>query len=388
MRAHAIKPEPATALRRHANELARLDGLNLRRRLERTSGADFTSNDFLGFNVASPVRQAVRDAIDEGVPVGSGGSRLLRGNHPAHEKLESQAAEFFGSEKSLFFASGYIANYALLTSLPKRGDLIAFDSLAHASAREGIHASLAKSVKFPHNDMEALARSVESWKLERPASCVWIYAESLYSMDGDFAPLPELLEIADRHDAMAIIDEAHATGVWGERGGGLTEPYCEKRNLIALHTCGKALGVSGALACAAAEIIDVLIATSRPFIYSTAPSPLTAIAVSSAIELLKESADRRDRLRRLIRFSNARLLDAVGVAGSGSQIIPVVIGDAEKALAVARAMQDSGYDVRAIRPPTVAEGTARLRLSITLHVSETQVQEMLDVLKHALEALA
>ena len=369
-------------LNRFFNKLEELSKNHLKRALTKPSGIDFTSNDFLAFSQAHQIRQAIETALAEGFPHGAGGSRLLRGNYAAHDELESLAAEFFGSEKALYFANGYSANYAILTTLTTRHDLIVYDAYSHASIREGVFSSLARSTRFPHNDVDAVEAILSKWrKSSSRDSIAWIVVESLYSMDGDCAQLPELFEIADRYDAVLVVDEAHATGVWGDRGHGFTEPFAGRPNLVALHTCGKALGVSGGIVCASADIIDFMINKCRPFIYSTAPSPLNAVAVQSALRLLQEEPKRRVKLRELIRFANKELTRRFQAEGSGTQIIPFIIGSPEKSLATARELQKAGFDLRAIRPPTVPAGTSRLRISITLHVAEQDISDMFEALE-------
>ncbi len=382
---HPTSCTSSSALARCQSELERLEQIQRRRYLEPEGGIDFTSNDFLAFSTAEPIRNIIRQGIEDRVPVGSGGSRLLRGNKSQHEQLEQQAAEFFGSEKALFFSTGFVANLALLTCLPQRDDLIVYDALAHASARMGIQASFAKSVKYRHNDLESLKKIIGNWRKTNSSKTPWIYVESLYSMDGDTTDLHEIFQIADRFGAMVIVDEAHATGVWGDSGGGFTEMFARRSNLISLHTCGKALGVSGGLVCAAASVIDYLISKSAPFIYSTAPSPLIALAVSEAIKLLQNSRYPRLALHENIKFANNKIRTTLNMEGSNSQIIPVIIGEDSTALKIAEQMQLAGFDIRAIRPPTVPTGTARLRLSITLHVDQAQIDRMFDHLKFVLE---
>ncbi|MFC1674144.1 aminotransferase class I/II-fold pyridoxal phosphate-dependent enzyme, partial [Pseudomonadota bacterium] len=197
------------------NTRARLNGL---RQLIPIEGIDFSSNDYLGLAQHDGIRQVLVDALNDGIDLGAGGSRLLRGNHPEHENLEAFAAAFFGSESALFMATGYLANVALFTTLPQRGDVIVMDELIHASAKEGIHASTAKHAKFAHNDAGACEDAVKRARAGG-AKQVWIAVESVYSMDGDLAPLSDLLDIANRHDAYLVIDEAHATGVFGDGRG-------------------------------------------------------------------------------------------------------------------------------------------------------------------------
>ena len=219
----------------HRADLARLAARDRLRGLAPQRGRDFASNDYLGLASHPRLAAAIAEAIEQGVPVGSGGSRLLRGNHPEHEALEAEAAAFFGAEASLYFSSGYTANATLLATLPQRGDLIVHDALVHASMHEGMKLSRAQSVVATHNDPAAFEQAIRDWRTQGGKGTVWIAVESLYSMDGDTAPLGQLYAVAERHDAMLIVDEAHATGVFGTRGQGLATPG---ERVVTLHTCG------------------------------------------------------------------------------------------------------------------------------------------------------
>ncbi len=366
---------------RLASKLRRRADQHLLRELAPAQGIDFTSNDFLGLANAPEIRRAVYQALDDGLATGAGGSRLLRGNHPLHQSLEKRAAEFFKCEKALYFANGYSANFALLTALPARHDLVVYDAAAHASIREGLVKSPAKAVRFPHNDTAAMEQIVSRWRQDNAAARqAWIVVESLYSMDGDCAPLAEMFAVAERYGCIMMVDEAHATGVWGAQGKGFTEPFAQREDLIALHTCGKALGASGGLVCAPAVVVDYLINFSRPFIYSTAPSPLAAAAVAAALDLIDGDPSRRLDLRRRIQFAADEFERHFGRKTSGTQIIPFILGDADQAQQAAAQLQRSGFDVRAIRPPTVPAGTSRLRFSITLHAPETSIRALFAAL--------
>jgi 8-amino-7-oxononanoate synthase len=356
------------------------------RSLEPRRGIDFSSNDYLALAGSELLRGAIERALAQGTAVGAGASRLLRGNHPEHEALEMEAASFFGVERSLYFSGGFIANYAVLSLLPARDDLVVCDELIHASCREGVRAGEARHESARHNDAAAFDDAIRGWRDRGATGRPWIVVESLYSMDGDCAPLAELQAVAARHDAMLVIDEAHATGVHGPRGRGLAAGLAGRENVVCVHTCGKALGAMGALVCAPAALIDFMVNRSRPFIYATAPSPLMATAVREALAILRTRPQLRGRLADLIGFANREVSEKCGVTTPGSQILPVVLGDSARALAVAAALRDRGYDVRAIRPPTVPEGTARLRISITLHVDEPMVAAMLDSLGTAMQS--
>ena len=235
---------------RASSYVAALNALNddgRLRSLKPRAGIDFSSNDYLALATAPRMRRAISAAVEAGTPIGAGGSRLLRGNCDEHESLEAEAASFFGAESAIYFASGYVANFAVLTTLPQRGDLLVLDSLVHASIHEGARAGRAEFRTFGHNDAQSVEATIRQWRSQGGRGRAWIVAESLYSMDGDFAPLEELAAVADRYDAFLVVDEAHATGVFGQQGRGLTAPYEGRDNLIAVHTCGKALGAMGAL---------------------------------------------------------------------------------------------------------------------------------------------
>ncbi|MEG3147412.1 8-amino-7-oxononanoate synthase [Sphingomonas sp. RT2P30] len=363
----------------HDDDLQRLDAAARLRRLQPRAGRDFSSNDYLGLATSPRLRDAVAAALARGVAVGSGGSRLLRGNDPEHEALEAEAAAFFGSETALFFSSGYAANTALLATLPQRGDLVVHDALVHASAHEGLRHGRAGSVATPHNDVDAIDDAIGAWRRGGATGRAWIAVESLYSMDGDRAPLAELAVVAARHEAMLLIDEAHATGVFGDRGRGLAADLEGHDNVITLRTCGKALGCEGALLCGPRVARDFLVNRARGFIFSTAPSPLIASAVRESLRILADEPARRARLADLFAFAE-RALAPCGVAATGTQILPLVVGEDAPTMALAAALQAAGFDIRGIRPPTVPPGTARLRIALTLNVDEAAITALADTL--------
>ena len=371
-------PGERPRLARYTARLGQFERKGRRRVLAPQSGIDFTSNDYLGLASSSRLREALISAVDRGVPAGAGGSRLLRGNHPEHEALEIEAADFFGSERMLYFNGGYIANLAALSTLPHRNDLIVHDALIHASAHAGIAAGRASAVAVPHNNVAAFEQAIRAWRAAGGSGHPWIVVESLYSMDGDAAPLAELMALADTHDGFLYVDEAHATGVHGPGGRGFAAALEGRDNVVVLHTCGKALGSSGALVGASAVLCDVLVNHAAPFIYATAPSPLQAALVREALRALTDEPERRGRELSLIDFANSLVAGRLGIDTSGSQILPVVIGDNERCLAIAERVQAAGFDVRAIRPPTVPAGTARLRISITPNVDEEAIMQMVE----------
>lgn len=366
------------------SQLAALEKRGRLRHLIARAGRDFASNDYLGLAADPIIGQAVADAVARGVPVGSGGSRLLRGNAPEHEGVEAKAAAFFRTQAALLMANGFAANLALFSTLPQRGDLIVADELIHASVHDGIRMSKAATVFARHNDVQSFADLISGWRAEGGKGRIWIAVETLYSMDGDMAPLADLATLAARHEAMLILDEAHGTGVFGPAGRGLSAGLDGLHNVVTLHTCGKAMGVEGALICGPRIIIDYLINRARAFIFSTAPSPLMAVAVSAAIDRIEQADDLRARLQTLRVDAGEAICGPLGLPQPRSQILPVVLGEDRRTMATAAALQEAGFDVRGIRPPTVAPGTSRLRISLTLNVGRADVLALGEELERLL----
>jgi 8-amino-7-oxononanoate synthase len=365
---HAAIRTGLSLWRTHGADLADLAERARLRALRPRRGIDFSSNDYLAMSSAPRLAQAVASAVARGVPLGSGGSRLLRGNDPEHAALEEEAAAFFGCESALFFSSGYAANTALLSTLPQRGDLIVYDELIHASVHEGLRLSRATSVAVAHNDAQAFDDAIVEWRKAGHTGQPWLAFESLYSMDGDMAPVAALTQVAERHDAVMLIDEAHATGVFGPQGRGLAAALDGRTDTVILRTCGKSLGCEGALVCGPRVARDFLVNRGRAFVFSTAPSPLVAAAVREAIRMLGDEPARRDRLISLVAHAETAL-GRHGVKATGSQILPLVLGEDARTMRVADALQQAGFDVRGIRPPTVPQGTSRLRISLTLNAT-------------------
>jgi 8-amino-7-oxononanoate synthase len=357
-------------MKKFTEKLRQLEEQNRLRSLNLPSGLDFTSNDYLGLRAHRALRETAIAALENGLDLGAGGSRLLRGHTQSHAELENFAADYFGAEAALFFATGFQANAAIFGTLPERGDTIIFDALIHASARDGIQSSNAAHVRVAHNDLNAYEGALENAKGQR-----WIAVESVYSMDGDRAPLVEIHKFAQKYDAYLIIDEAHGTGVFGDSGKGVSEGLPHD-NLITLHTCGKALGVAGGLVCAPKHVIDYMVNKARPFIYSTAPMPLQAVLVKRALELVQEEPERRQALHKLMHFAASMdFLD--GLFGDHfAPILPVILGDDATAMNIAGSLQQKGFDIRAIRPPTVPENTARLRISLSVNITEQNLRDL------------
>jgi 8-amino-7-oxononanoate synthase len=373
----------AEPLAAHAVYLDRLKARGRLRALQPRCGVDFSSNDYLGLSSSGLLAEAAHEALARGVSIGSGGSRLLRGNDAEHEALEAEAAALFEVEAALFFSSGFAANATLLSTLPQRGDVILHDALVHASAHEGMRMGHAKRQSIRHNDVQAFADALAGWRASGSGGTPWIVVESLYSMDGDRAPLAELAALADQYGAMLIVDEAHATGLFGAQGRGLAATLDGRANVITLRTFGKALGCEGAILCGARLMRDFIVNRGRGFIFSTAPSPLMAAIARSALAIMVSANDRREALWQRVKMAEARLAP-LGIAATGSQIIPVMIGDDSRTMQIAAKLQQAGFDIRGIRPPTVPEGTARLRLSLTLNASLNDVEALAGHLSEVL----
>ncbi|MCX8509583.1 MAG: 8-amino-7-oxononanoate synthase [Rhodobacteraceae bacterium] len=374
-----------TGFDRHEQALAALAGRSRLRHLIPRAGHDFASNDYLGLAGSAFLRDAARAALDRDVAPGAGGSRLLRGNDPEHEALETEAAAFFGAERALFMGGGFQANQALFSTLPMQGDLVLHDDLIHASAHEGLRLGRADLRAFPHNNVTAAESTLRDWRAKGGTGRVWIAVESLYSMEGDCAPLADLAALATTGDAVLVVDEAHATGLHGPSGRGLTGGM-DHANLLTLHTCGKGLGVSGALICGAAPLIDMLINKARPFIFATAPSPLNAALVRAALRDLQTNPARRETAQALIAHAHGTLAHH-GLGPFTSQILPILTGTEARTMQLVTRMQARGFDIRGVRPPTVPRGTSRLRISITGNVTPAVITAMAETLAEELESL-
>lgn len=378
----------AGAFPRHKKSLEALRTRGRYRQLMPRDGHDFASNDYLGLAGSDVLRAAAADALARGVPVGAGGSRLLRGNDAEHQLLEAEAAEFFGTGAALFMGGGFNANQAIFSTLPQQGDLVLYDALIHASTHDGMRLGRAETRSFAHSDAEDAARVLKDWRAEGGTGQVWIAVEAVYSMDGDLAPLEALMALADADGAVLVVDEAHSTGVFGDLGRGLAHEIAHRSNVLCLHTCGKALGASGALICGQRVLIETLINKARGFIFATAPSPLNAALVRAALQELQQNPGRREQAWQGITHAQGEAKRLCGLEGFQSQILPVVIGDDKRTMALASAMQSQGYDIRGIRPPTVPRGTSRLRLSITLNTGAGVITRMFEDLAREMESAA
>jgi len=362
------------------NGLRALEEQHQRRSLAEIHGVNFCSNDYLGLAEHPALREATVRAVKNAVRVGGTGSRLLSGQTEGWSRLEEEFARFAGTEAALYFSSGYAANLGLLSALVGPDDVVYSDVLNHASLIDGMRLSGARKVIYPHVNLSALEES-----LRQDAGAPWrriIVTESVFSMNGDTAPLKAMAALAEKFGAAMIVDEAHATGVHGEGGRGLAaQATVLPQTLATIHTCGKALGSAGAFVCGPAELKDHLINHARTFIFSTAPPPYFAEQIGAALKLAAGmDRERQTLLSRAQGLIQAFRDEGFDTEGSASQIVPVVLGKNEDALQAAEHLQREGFAVRAIRPPTVPAGRARLRLSLTTRIAEEELVRLVESL--------
>jgi 8-amino-7-oxononanoate synthase len=362
--------------------LAEWEAGGLLRVLRPPSGVDFSSNDYLNLSSHPRISGRLARAVErEGC--GSTGSRLLRGDRQLFADIERRFADFKGTERALYFSSGYLANIAAITTLAERGDVVFSDASNHASLIDGMRLSPATTVVFPHNDANRLMELLEATP---PGVHRFVVVESLFSMDGDFAPLARYAALCGAAGASLIVDEAHAVGVYGQRGSGLIEESGVERDvLLSVNTAGKALGVSGAFVAGPGWAIDYLIQRARPFVFSTAAIPALADAIDASLDIVASEPERRARLgSRIHRVRDQLSRAGITVPAAASPIVPIVIGDNDRAVAIARALQSIGFDVRAIRPPSVPAGTARLRISVNAGLSDETIDRFAAALAVAM----
>jgi 8-amino-7-oxononanoate synthase len=373
--------ENALATRVRAR-LADLGSQGLLRRLRPPAGLDLASNDYLGLATHPRIVRRMAEAVTR-QGCGSTGSRLLRGHRECFTGIERRFAEFKRAERSVYFSSGDLANLGVLSTLPEAGDVVFSDERNHASLIDGLRLSRARRVVFPHNDAGRLAQLLSD---DDGSGQRFVVVESLFSMDGDFAPLADYAAICRESGAALVVDEAHAVGVYGDDGSGLIRARgVEDDVLLSVNTAGKALGVAGAFVAGPAWVIDYLEQRARSFVFSTAPPPALTAALSASLDAIAAEPERRATLDARVAFVRTRLSDiGVPLPADPSQIIPIVVGENDAAVALAETLQDQGFDVRAIRPPSVPPGTARLRVSVNIGLSEGELGRFVDALQHSL----
>jgi 8-amino-7-oxononanoate synthase len=319
------------------------------------------SNNYLGFADHPKVRSAAAEAAMRW-GAGAGASRLISGNMEPHRNLESRLAEFKGYEAALLFGSGYLANTGTIAALAGEGEVVFSDELNHASIVDGCRLSRAETFVYRHRDLEHL-----DWGLRRAEGRPALIAtDGVFSMDGDVAPLPELLELARRHDCRLMVDEAHATGAVGPGGrGSVAAAGLSGEVDVVMGTLGKALGSYGAYVCASAETVEFLVNTARPFVFSTALPPASAAAALAALELLHSGPHRVERLQQNAAALRAALAaEGLDPGSSETQIVPLEVGEAERAMELCELVLERGVFAQGIRPPTVPEGSSRLRFTV------------------------
>lgn len=348
---------------------------------------DFSSNDYLALSEHPEVIGASRKYL-EMFGAGAGAARLMSGDLEINHLLEEEIAQFKSKEAALTFGSGYLANTGIIPALAGRGDLIIADRLSHASIYDGCMLSGARTIRFRHNDLEHLEQILHEKRNEFNRALVVV--ESIYSMDGDRCPLADLVSLKKRYSFLLMVDEAHATGLYGENGSGIIEEDNVSDGVdIAMGTFGKALGSYGAYAAASRDIIDFLVNSAGTFIYSTALPPAVIGANLAALYLVKTEPQLRLDLHQKVAFFKKQLRkNGIKDDPGPSQIIPIMIGDSAKALAIAEELQKNHIYVKAVRPPTVPEGSARLRFSITRHHQEADLKKCAQLLSKALRTIS
>lgn len=371
-----------------AAELAEIDANSLRRRIETPeSGQEprvqlggqtllhFTSNNYLGLATDAHLTEAAIEATRR-YGTSASASRLLCGSTPLHEQLEARLARLKSRERCLLFSSGYLANLGVISALAGPGDVVFSDALNHASIIDGCRLSRAGVAVYRHVDLDYLETLIR----RTPARRRLIVSETVFSMDGDLAPLPDLVELAARHDALLILDEAHATGVLGAGGAGALEQLgVADASAVVVGTLSKALGSVGGFVAADGPVVDYLINRSRPFIFNTALPPAAVAAALAALDIVAAEPERRARLQQL----STRLRDGLASAGfetgpSETQIVPMIVGDADDALAMERRLRDAGVLAKAVRPPTVPAGSSRIRFNVMATHEPADIDVVLD----------
>lgn len=370
--------------------LAELDRAHLRRSRRVLSSAqaphavvdgrrvvNFSSNDYLGLAADPRLRAAAHASIDA-LGVGAGASPLVSGHMAAHQEAEARFARFCGLPAALLFSSGYAANLGVLAALCDRHGEIFADRLDHVCLNDGAILSRATFTRYAHLDLDMLAARLAASRAEVRV----VATDTVFSMDGDVAPLPELLALCERHDAWLLLDDAHGVGVLGPTGRGSLEHFgVASPRIIYMATLGKALGGYGAFVAGEPEVVEWLVQRARTYVYSTALPPMAAAAATAAMEILEQDASLVERLRsRVARFHRGCAAAGLRVMPSQTAIQPLVLGDAQRALDASAALLDRGYLVPAIRPPTVPAGTSRLRISLSAGHSAGDVDGLLAAL--------
>ena len=345
---------------------------------------NFSSNDYLGLAGHPALGQAVREAIEQ-FGVGSGASRLICGSLQPHHELESALAKWQGTETALVFSTGFAAAQGVLTSLLGRGDVVILDKKAHASMIDGAKLSGATLRVFRHNDLENLEKLLQ-WAADRGGR-VLVASESVFSMDGDHAPLAGIVELKERYGAWLMLDEAHAVGLYGPLGQGLAAAGgLGERIEIRMGTLGKAVGAAGGFICGSRQLFDLLVNKARSFIFSTAPSPAVSAAARAGVELIQgaEGQSLRGQLwQRVDELTRGAALLGWKTSAEPSAILPLIVGEEAKAVATMDHLREAGFFIPAIRYPTVPRNEARLRVTLTANHTAENIQQLVNALGKA-----
>lgn len=365
----------------YSDELQNLNERSRLRSIKPNKGIDFSGNDYLGLSHHPKIREVLIEALSHGLQHGSTGSRLLRGNHPIFEEMEEEIIKWKKVESALIFNSGFDANVGVLTTLIPEESIVISDQFIHASMIDGILQIKATKERFRHNNYNHLETLLK--KHNHSNSDKFVVVESVYSMDGDITDFESVRFLCEKYGAELIVDEAHATGMFGETGAGILEKHnMMEFPLATIHTCGKALGSFGAFVTGKKEITDYLVNACRTLIFTTALSPLNVLATLTAIRLQKNMIDERNKVLGFSDYFRNQLKNKsqYSTENSKSMIIPVIIGADRDAVHLAEKCQKNGLDVRAIRPPTVPENTARLRLTFNSNHTKEQIDQLLELI--------
>lgn len=341
---------------------------------------DFTSNDYLGLAKNATLKARIVDKYNaNSTKNGSTGSRLLTGNSSQIELLEEKLAKLFLAPKTLLFSSGYMANLAFFSSVPQKDDVILYDELCHASIKDGCRLSLAQKVSFRHNDVVQLKSKLEQLQSK---NSIYVAIESVYSMDGDFGQLEAIATLCDEYSAKLVVDEAHSTGIWGSQGSGyVVSKKLEDKVFARIMTFGKATGIHGACICGSELLRDYLINFSRPFIYTTAPGDFELFAISEAFDFIKENEQFALKLKKNINlFKNEIRISSQELIESNSQIQAIKVPSNEKAMKLSLHLLEIGFDIRAIKSPTVSKGEERLRICIHAFNTQDEILRLCNLL--------
>jgi 8-amino-7-oxononanoate synthase len=347
---------------------------------------NFASNDYLGLANHPELKRAIRDNLDD-LSVGSGAAHLVTGHHLQHHLLEDELADWLGVRRVLLFSTGYMANLAVLETLMQKGDVILADKLNHASLIDGAQHSPATVKRYPHADTQALERRLNALALSAEQQAM-VVTDGVFSMDGDIAPLEKIAQLCQNYQSWLFVDDAHGLGVLGEKGRGSLNHFGlgVNDNAILMGTLGKAFGVSGAFVAGSETLIETLIQFARPYIYTTAMSPLMALAGRTALKLVQSADDRRERLKRNIKhFKEGCRQLGLPLMPSDTAIQPLVLGNSKTALEWSEQLKQAGFWVTAIRPPTVPQNTARLRITLSASHTAEQIERLLSQLKQCNE---